>query len=240
MTIQPQAQGLFRGTLDGAPTQSVRFEIAMAGEDAYILAGLEDGWILDVGGVASDDVEHSIALTRADSHRFSGQLTAAITAAITTEGRRCRLSLPMISLAAEDGTTVTLAGELTWTAPVLEGEMPGELRLRSADRLLPPTTARLRPFNDGWLLTGTLTIAPGHVVSVHLTTAPPDLRILQARHAAGSVELLPVRGLSVRIVDRPAVTVVRFEAELDDGITGFSPLIGQFAAAHAAALELTS
>lgn len=236
MTTQPQAQGLFRGTLDGAPTQSVRFEIAMAGEEAYILAGLDDGWILDVGGVASDDVEHSIALTRADSHRFSGQLTAAI----TTEGRRCRLTFPTIALAAGDGTTVTLTGEITWTAPVLEGEMPGELRLRSADRLLPPTTARLRPFNDGWLLTGTLTIAPGHVVSVHLTTAPPDLRIIQARHAAGSVELLPVRGLSVRIVDRPAVTVIRFEAELDDGITGFSPLIGQFAAAHAAALELTS
>ena len=45
----PQIPNLFRGSLDGIPTQSVRFEIAMVGEPAYILVGLEDGWMEKLG-----------------------------------------------------------------------------------------------------------------------------------------------------------------------------------------------
>ena len=230
----PTNIGSFSGTLDGAPIGSVSAEITRAGTEPYLLIGLEGGFILDIGKISANGPSHPVVLVDPENQRFTGQCKAPV----VQESGGLRLDLSTVSLTRTGSDqTHTITGTAQWHPSASAEEWQGELRLRSAERLLPAIDATLHRFNDGWLLISAVPLDRGHTLSVHLTTVPPALQLIETRLIAGDLTSRhpDLRALSVRVVVDPEsgpveIIVVRFTAEVDDGVTGFSTFIGQFTA----------
>lgn len=219
----------FRGRLGAQAVTTAHAELSRAGTRRYLLIGLDDGSILDVGGVEPGDTEHHIVLLDPEGRRYA----ADVVAPILSHGGRCHLVLTDIALrlAEAQADSVSLDGMLVWDAP--EASAPprdGTLQLRSADRMLPPSIAVFQPFGDGWQLSGLVQVSGRLSLSVVLFTEPPALHLIETRTRSGEPDIrrLPTRALAVRVVDAEEHTVVRFQAEADDRLTGFQPIVGQF------------
>lgn len=220
----------FRGLVGARAVSAAHAELSRAGTRRYILIGLDDGSILDISGVEPGDTVHPIALLDPDGRQFKGEATAPV----LTHDARCHLQLAA-SLRhvteAGDEHTVDIEGLLAWLAPdPSDPPRDGTLQIRSADRMLPPALVVLQPFGDGWQLSGIVNVKDGHSVNLVLFTEPPALHLIETRTHKGEPDIrrLPCRALSVRVVEAEEHIVVRFQAEVDDRLTGFQPLIGQF------------
>ena len=230
----------FSGSLNGTPLTSISAEIARAGTQPYLLIGLSGGFILDIGGIDPAQHQRCITLVDPDGQDFVAQHTAPI----SRQGERLLLQLTGVSLTAAAGRTHTLDGTVHWSPPAGIEHLSGELRLRSGDRMLPATQPTLRRSDAGWTLLSAVPLRRGHTLTIHLTTEPPRLQLTEARIGSGAsrIQSLDHRNLTVRVVARPKsgpleVVVVRFSADVQDNLTGFVPLNGEFTAIVAANSE---
>jgi len=240
MASETLATGAFSGSLDGAPSRSISVEVARAGTKPYLLIGLNDGFILDIEDIDPARSQRSITLIDPEDRRFTAQHEASI----AQQGARCSLQLTGITLSDASGRTHTLDGTATWSPPESPASLRGELRLRSGDRMLPTTQPTLRRSDAGWMLLSAVPLRRGHTITIRLTTDPPHLQLTEARLVSGAsrIRSLDHRDLTVRVVARPEagpleVVVVRFTADVDDTLTGYVPLIGEFTATAAASKD---